>query len=278
MTAATGEGLTALSNTRAGWIVLLPVILLAVAAQTTLSWAHGDEEPPPPHASVHGEVVHLKEELLRMPDSLPLQIRLARAYIVEGRDNGTHASFARAEKILDRVLKKAPEEKEALYLRAWAAMFRHCFTEAAAWAMKGIERYPDAGIFYGILSDSNLERGNMKNAVVLAQKMLDLKPDQGSYSRAAHLRSVYGDSEGAVELWQMAIRAGSADRVDTAWCYVELGNEHLKQGDAGKAEQAYRAASALVPGYPKAEAGLTKVRKAAAARVPGREKRCGGSP
>jgi tetratricopeptide (TPR) repeat protein len=259
-----GERFRAISLTRAGWIALLLIGVSTLTAQ-----AHEGEEPSNPNSSAQRQVLQLKEKLRQKPGSLQLQIRLARAYIVKGRDEGGHQAFAAAKTILDEVLKKAPGDKDALYLRAWTAMFMHRFDEAAVFATKGIERYPSAAVFYGVLSDAHLERGNIKRAQALVQKMLDLKPDQGSYSRAAHLRSVLGDPEGAVELWEMAIRAGSLDKVDTAWCYVELGNLYLKKQQAGKAEQAYQAAAALVPGYSKAEAGLSKLRKAAEAKPTG---------
>lgn len=245
------------SNCSLGCLTLLLIMLLTVAG-TEMSWAHQDEGPVLQSSPANVEIKLLEQKLKQEPDSIPLQNRFAKAYIMKGRDEGGHASFSQAEKILDSVLKKAPDNKDALYLRAWVAMFEHQFTEAAAWAIKGIKYHPNASFFYGILSDSNLERGNITNAVALAQKMLDLKPDQGSYSRAAHLRSIHGDYEGAIELWQMATRAGSTDKVDTAWCQVELGNEYRKQGNAEKADQAYRTALALVPGYPKAEAALAK--------------------
>ncbi len=194
--------------------------------------------------------------------SIQIRNRLAGAMIQKGRETGDADYFKKAERLLDKSLEQVPGQGESLGLRAWVALFKHEFKEAAAWAEKGRAAQPKVPFHYGVLSDAFLEMGDYPRAIAAAQKMLDLKPDQGSYSRAAHLRSLHGDPEGAIELWQKAILAGSPHPENTAWCRVELGDEYFNIGKLKEAEEAYQGALETNPGYHRAWEALGRLRAA----------------
>jgi tetratricopeptide (TPR) repeat protein len=54
------------------------------------------------------------------------------------------------------------------------------------------------------------------------QRMLDVRPDLASYSRAAHLVFLTGDIRKATMLMQKAIAAGAPHAENTAWCRAQL--------------------------------------------------------
>jgi tetratricopeptide (TPR) repeat protein len=205
-------------------------------------------------------ILRLEEELAKQPESAPLKNRLAWSYIQKGRETGESAYFTRAERLLEKSLAQAASNAEALGLRAWVALFKHEFKEAAVWAEKASIAQPKSSFHYGVLSDAFLEMGDYPKAIDYAQKMVDLKPDQGAYSRAAHLRMLHGDSEGAIALWESAVRAGSPIPENTAWCRVELGEVYFNIGKLKEAEGAYQSALKLVPRYHRALAGLARIR------------------
>jgi tetratricopeptide (TPR) repeat protein len=207
-------------------------------------------------------VALLEKSAVQSPDSIQVRNRLARTYIQKARENGDASFFNLAESLLTKSLEKEPNNAEAIGLRAWVALFKHEFKDAARWAEKGLAQSPQTSFYYGLLSDAHLEMGDYPEALSYAQKMVDLRPDQGSYSRAAYLRSIHGDSAGAVELWQTAIRSGAANAENTAWCRVELGDEYFNGGKLAKAEEAYQAALKTFPGYHRGLAGMGKVRAA----------------
>jgi tetratricopeptide (TPR) repeat protein len=116
---------------------------------------------------------------------------------------------------------------------------------------------------YGVIADAQIELGMYDEAVQTLQTMIDMRPDLGSYSRAAYLRELFGDPQGAVELMAMAVRAGSRrDPEPLAWCLVQLGNLHFNQSHLREAEAAYRKALAVFPNYYQALAALGRVRGA----------------
>jgi tetratricopeptide (TPR) repeat protein len=208
------------------------------------------------------QVVLLEKNAAQSPDSIQVRNRLARTYIQKARENGDASFFTLAESLLTNNLEKEPANSEAIGLRAWVSLFKHEFKDAARWAEKGLSQSPKSSFYYGLLSDAHLEMGNYDEAVGYAQKMVDLRPDQGSYSRAAYLRSIFGDSTGAVTLWQLAIRSGAPDAENTAWCQVELGDEYFNRGKLAKAEEAYQASLTTFPEYHRGLAGMGKVRAA----------------
>ena len=208
------------------------------------------------------KIALLEANLAGKPASLPLRNRLAWAYIQKGRESGDTAYFTRAERLLEKSLAQGTDNGEALGLRAWVALFKHEFKEAADWAEKARAMQPKVPFHYGVLSDAFLEMGDYPKAIDAAQKMIDLKPDQGAFSRAAHLRSLNGDPEGAIALWQEAIRASAPSAENTAWCQVELGEEYFNIGKLKEAEAAYQEGLKTYRGYHRAAAGLARLRAA----------------
>lgn len=208
------------------------------------------------------KIALLEANLVGKTASLPLRNRLAWAYIQKGRENGDTAYFTRAERLLEKSLAQGADNGEALGLRAWVALFKHEFKKAADWAEKARAIQPKVPFHYGVLSDAFLEMGDYPKAIDAAQKMIDLKPDQGAFSRAAHLRSLHGDPEGAIALWQKAIRAGAPAAENTAWCQVELGEEYFNIGKLKEAEAAYQEGLKTYRGYHRAAASLARLRAA----------------
>ncbi len=103
---------------------------------------------------------------------------------------------------------------------------------------------------FGLLGDALMEQGKLSDAVIAYQKMLDLKPGLQSYSRAAHVRWLKGDLEGAIELMRLAAGAASPNDADSAaWAYARLSNYELQAGNRKKAAEACDAAITMRRDY-----------------------------
>src|SRR5262245_15090410 len=117
---------------------------------------------------------------------------------------------------------KYPGSPEGLLLRGHALHSEHHFHEAEEVAQQLI-KVREAPFDYGLLGDVLMEQGRLHDAVAAYQKMLDLKPNLQSYSRAAHIRWLKGDLRGARQLIQMAASAGSSEEAEpTAWAYTRM--------------------------------------------------------
>ena len=80
--------------------------------------------------------------------------------------------------------------------------------------------------------------------------MIDLKPFYQSYTRAAHLRWLKGDLDGAIEMMHAAVKAASPrDRESVAWAYSRLAMYELQRGRLADAERMADASLQYVPDY-----------------------------
>jgi tetratricopeptide (TPR) repeat protein len=83
-----------------------------------------------------------------------------------------------------------------------------------------------------------LSQGRLAEAAPAYQAMMDLRPDSHAFARAAELRWLTGDVEGAVLAMEVAARATSARSAETfAWTWATLGLYQLR---AGRLEEATR--------------------------------------
>jgi len=128
----------------------------------------------------------------------------------------------------------------ALLLRGHALHNLHRFGEAEKIARELVET---RGLAYdfGLLGDALIEQGKTDEAALAYQKMMDTRPGPQSYGRAAHLRWLKGDAEGARAL--MLMSAQSAGQTEpAAWAWSKLAIYELQAGELKRARAACDAA------------------------------------
>ena len=205
-----------------------------------------------------------EERIKRAPDRPDGYNLLASAYTQKARETGDFNFNARAEEALKRSLQLAPDNYDALKLRAKLLLTYHRFRDALAEAERARRLRPNDHDVYGALTDAYVELGEYERAVEAAQKMVDLRPDAASYSRVAYLRSLHGDAEGAVEAMAAAVEAADPrDPESVAWYRVHLGDELLRAGRPAEAEREYDKALVVFPGHGLALAAKARARAAA---------------
>jgi tetratricopeptide (TPR) repeat protein len=169
--------------------------------------------------------------------------------------------YVHAVQCSERALQVQPNDPNAQHLAGVVLLNDHRFAEARALAQQLIARDADDVFAYGLLSDAALELGEVPVAVDAAQRMLDLKPSLLSYGRAAHLRWLTGDAQGATELYRLAIAAGLhlPDREPSAWMITEAARVFMHAGDLAGADAGFDAALREVPEYAPALQGKGRV-------------------
>jgi len=205
--------------------------------------------------------------LKKDPDDLKQYISLASAFISEGRITGDNTYYGNAAvKMLNKVTESATGNKDlvfqALSLKSAVLLNMHQFKDALDVARQGvaINSY-NSGIF-GALVDANVELGNYDEAVKDCDKMIGIRPDLRSYSRASYLRQIYGQDTGAIAAMQMAVEAGMPGLESTEWARVNIGDLYLNEGNADSASIIYRTALVYRPNYPFALIGMARVSEA----------------
>jgi tetratricopeptide (TPR) repeat protein len=186
----------------------------------------------------------------KTPDSPIGYVQLAALYIRKARETGDFSLNSKAETAVNRALEIQSDDASARKLQASLNLTFHRFQTALELGQKLQKEYPNDAFVYGILTDANVELGNYKEAIDAAQKMVDLKPNTASYARIGHIRSLNGESAGAIEMMTLAAKtADPKDKEAQSWCLVQIGKEYTKTGDYAKAEKVIDEALQNFPNY-----------------------------
>jgi tetratricopeptide (TPR) repeat protein len=163
------------------------------------------------------------------PDKAAGYNELALVFARRARETSDTAYYDKAEQAIAKSLELAPGNFEALKMRTWVLLGKHEFQKALELAQTLNKQVPDDLLVYGFLTDANAELGNYREAEEACQWMLDLRPGNiPAFTRAAYLRELFGDIEGAIELMTAAYqRTPSAESEDRAWILTQLGHLEL---------------------------------------------------
>ena len=207
-------------------------------------------------------VASAKKEIAKKPASYFGYNQLAIALSRRARETSDVAFYAQAEDALRKSLELSPNNVEAEKIRVWLLLGRHEFPAALEAATVLNKKAPDDILVYGFLVDANAELGNYGAAEDAAQWMLNIRPGNlPGLARAAYLRELFGDVDGAYELMDMAYQATvPTETEDRAWILSQMGHLRLVVGKTDEADSILRQALLLFPGYHYALGNLAKVR------------------
>src|SRR5262245_12595445 len=167
--------------------------------------------PPVGDGAVDREILRLQEGLRRSPTADDW-VLLGQAWIRKGRQSGDAGLYLSAEGSSSAALKMRPGHHGALALRAMVLLNQHRFGAAREQALAILSQDPEDVPALAALSDAALEMGDVAAALDATQRLVDVKPGLASYGRAAHLRWIQGDVDGAKQLYLRAIDAGRGGR------------------------------------------------------------------
>jgi len=205
-----------------------------------------------------------QEDIAKRPDYYPPYNALAMAYARRARETSDVQFYAKAEETLKKSFALAPDNYEGLKVQTWLLLGRHEFAKAREVAARLNRQTPDDVTVYGYLADANAELGNYQDAVDAVQWMLNLRPGNvAGLTRAAYLRELHGDLEGAIDLMQRAYDSTPYQELeDRAWLLTQIAHLHLAAGHIAEAETFATGAIGVFPGYHYALGTLGQVRMA----------------
>ena len=239
---------------------LLTLILMTVAtlvvAQDNTTTANAVLSP------AERGIVEARKAIEKKPTQYAGYNLLAMALSRRARETSDVNFYAQAEDALKKSFELAPQNLDGEKIRVWLLLGRHEFTAARDAALTLNKKVPDDVLVYGFLTDANAELGNYDEAEKAAQWMLDLRPGNlPGLTRAAYLRELFGDVDGALELMGMAYQSTPPTEVeDRAWILTQMGHLQLASGKTVAAESLLQEALARFPGYHYALGNLAKVR------------------
>lgn len=269
-----------------GWILLAISMLMVNGCHSAKSSAAANNLQPCEIAlaqhtgdeKIDLEIRRLQQKILansRNQQALPVIEALGWSYVEKARvsfDPGYYKLAEQCAACLDAKRATAPPENSAaqsnrstqvawnsqsaqstqasaLLLRGHVLDSLHQFAEAER-AARELVRIRGLAFDFGLLGDVLMEQGRLDEAIQAYQQMMALKPGPQAYSRAAHIRWLKGDINGARALMQMAAQgAGQGDPESAAWAWSKLALYELQAGRLKQAHAVCDLALQLQPSY-----------------------------
>ena len=246
----------------ATFVLVLSALAGFFAFRAAVDRSGSDPQPSPTasrRSAAASQVQTLEQTVRDRPDDVRALTQLAAAYVQRSRETGDPAYYALAQKAADRALIVAPDDVNALVAAGTVALAKHDFEGALALGEQARAINPDVVASYAVIADALVELGRYEEATVVAQEMVDRRPDFASLSRVSYMRELHGDVDGAIEAMRQAATAGAGLGFDEAWAYVIIGNLELQKGDVDAADAAYQRAERALPGDPMVGAALARI-------------------
>lgn len=246
-----------------GAVFSLLLIASAGCVKQEASKAETTEKTSAPASATEKEIAAAQKTIEKKPDAADGYNQLAAAYIRRARETGDFGLNSNAQTAVNRALEIDPQNYDAKKLKASLLLTFHRFAEGLEFGKQLQKENPRDAFIFGVLTDANAELGNYKEAAEAAQTMMDTKPNLESYARAAQIRSLYGDGDGAIEAMRLAAQiADPLNKEAQSWCLTQLGNELFKLGRYEEAERQHDQALKILPDFHLALAGKGNVRAA----------------
>ena len=215
-------------------------------------------------SSAQQKIIQAQAQINKDPKRYQAYNQLAMALARRARETSDVSFYDKADAALAKSFEISPGNLEGQKVQAWILLGKHEFAKAGELAKQLNEKWPDDVLVYGYLVDANVEMGNYPAAEEAAQWMLDLRPGNvPGLTRAAYLRELFGDVDGAIELMEMAYRQTPPNEFeDRAWILTQIAHLRFSTGDFKTADRILQQALALFPNYHYVLANLAKVRTA----------------
>src|SRR5215475_4635480 len=235
------------------------VFFLLLTSITSAQTSAPDAKPSPAERSIASANKVISARPTQSSGYNQLAIALAR----RARETSDSRFYSAAEDALKKSFEQSPGNVEGEKIHVWLLLGRHEFPAALESAKLLNKKVPDDVLTYGFLVDANAELGNYTDAEKAAQHMLDLHPGNlPGLTRAAYLRELFGDTEGAFELMDMAYQATPpTENEDRAWILTQMSHLRMATGNLRDAERLVGQALSLFPSYHYALANLATARE-----------------
>jgi tetratricopeptide (TPR) repeat protein len=238
--------------------VLLLIVLAAAGAWAESPGSSAEKTLSPAQQSV----AQAEKLIAKNSKDFEAYNALALALSRRARETSDVMFYTQAEQALQKSFEISPGNFDGERIRVWLLLGKHEFAAALEAAQKLNKKMPDDLMLYGFLTDANVELGNYKDAETAAQWMLDLRPGNiPGLTRAAYLRELFGDIDGALDLMEMAYESTPpSESEDRAWILTQMAHLNLMIGKSSQAENLIQQALVMFSGYHYALGNLAKVR------------------
>ncbi|HLM03747.1 MAG TPA: tetratricopeptide repeat protein [Blastococcus sp.] len=228
--------------------VLVGLVLLVVAVSTAFTAAvdrsaAGTSAATATSAAVglDPSIANAKQRLADVPGDHATWAALGALYVEQARLTADPSLYGAADAALAESLRLRPEANDAALIASGAlANARHDFRTAAEMAARGLDVNPYSAIAWGVLTDARTQLGDYAGASQAVGRMLELRPDVASFTRASYDAELHGDVATARSALEQALESATSP-ADRAFARGYLGELALTAGDLEEAERQFSA-------------------------------------
>jgi tetratricopeptide (TPR) repeat protein len=189
------------------------------------------------------------------------QIELAQAYLAKAQLSSDVSYFDEAEKLVAAALKKQPDNKAGLLVKASLCEARHDF-QGAIKILEGMEKKDPGDLSArALLANSLMEVGRVPEALELSKALFRQVPTVGSALQAARAYIASGDDEKARKILEVAIgQEQPMENKISARLRSLLGEIDVRRGRLEEAEQFFLSSLDASPGNAQTSEDLARLK------------------
>lgn len=195
------------------------------------------------------ELVFWEQRIKKDPFSMVARVRYGEAAIAAARASGDESFYVKAEQVIRAGLARRPDSEEAAILLARLLMTSHKFKEAYH-IVDTLYSKTNKVTLLAIRGDAALGMGNYARARSDYEQYHSAAPGYSSWTRAAHIASVYGSKDVALEHLKKARKAAQQLGAEPrAWIELRIGIVHLQANELELARRNFKQALLVAPDY-----------------------------
>ncbi|MGD0628082.1 MAG: tetratricopeptide repeat protein [Terracidiphilus sp.] len=249
---------------------ILGVCLSASALAQQGSVAAPEQINAPGEAAVQEQtpaqlrIAAARQQIASDPKKVQAYNELATAYLRRARETANPDYFNDADDALTEGLRLDSTDFQLQKTQVALMLGRHEFAQALERAKALNHHVPDDVMTYGYMAEAEIGLGNYSEAVTNAQWMMNMRPrNTPALLVGATLRTVYGDTHGAIDFLKMAYAQTSPAEVEElAWIDNQIASIQIESGQNDAAAQTLEAAEQTFSRYPYTKENLARVRMA----------------
>ena len=233
-------------------------LILALGLCSGSGYAAGEDTP------AIRKIEQARKAIAAKPAQAEPYNELAQALAGRARETGDTGYYVQAQQAIDQAVRLSPDNLDSEKASIRVLLGQQEFGQALERARALNKKVPDDVLVYGFIVDAASETGLYAEAERAVQWMLDLRSGNiAGLMRAAYMREMFGDVDGATELMQAALqRLPPHETEERAWTMNRIAHLRLAAGKPAEAEPFAREALALFPGYHYALGTLASIKLA----------------
>ena len=224
----------------------LPILLFV---HSTVAAAQGPVEPRENPSPAQMKIAAAEKTIAGAADRFQSYNQLAGALVRRAEETGDPAFYSQAESALEKSFSLSPANLGGQKIRAAILLGQHRYEEALEQAKTVNALWPDDVLVYGYIADAQAALGRYSDSEEAVQWMLNLRPGNiPGMRRAAALRELFGDIDGAAEmLASELVQTAPDESADRASVLTRLAHLQLITGRLAEGERYLEQARAAFP-------------------------------